>query len=89
MILIDRKKITLSLLFSNDSVRKTEEAIKFYSEVFDDSEIGLISRYGNGEAQSSKAQIIYVSFKHNGAHFSAMDNAYDVDYNFNEAFHSL
>ena len=80
------QKITPNLLFSNESCGKAEEAVKYYTEIFEDSEIGIISRYGNGEAESSKAQVNYAAFKLCGVDFSAMDNAFDVDFNFNEAF---
>jgi len=80
------QKITPNLLFSNDACGKAEEAVKYYAEVFEGSEIGMISRYGKGEAMSSKAQVNFAAFKLFGADFSAMDNAFDVDFNFNEAF---
>ena len=35
---------------------------------------------------SSKAKVNYAAFKLCGINFSAMDNAFDVDFNFNEAF---
>ncbi len=38
------------------------------------------------EATSPKAKINYASFKLNGVDFSAMDNGFDVDFGFNEAF---
>lgn len=80
------QKITPNLLFSNDACGKAEDAVKYYVEVFENSELGMISRYGSGEAQSLKAQVNYAAFKLCGTDFSAMDNAYDVDFNFNEAF---
>lgn len=80
------QKITPNLLFSNESCGKAEEAVKYYSEIFEDSEIGIISRYGPGEAVSSKAKVNYAAFKLFGIDFSAMDNAFDVDFSFNEAF---
>lgn len=80
------QKITPNLLFSNDSCGKAEEAVKYYAEIFEDSDIGIISRYGLGEAMSSKARVNYAAFKLCGINFSAMDNAFDVDYTFNEAF---
>ena len=80
------QKITANLLFSNESCGKAEEAIKYYAEVFADSQIGLISRYGEGEAASSKAKINYAAFKLCDVDFSAMDNGFDVDFSFNEAF---
>ena len=80
------QKITPNLLFSSDSCGKAKEAVEFYTEMFTDSEIGLMSRYGEGEAVSSKAKLNYASFKLSGMSFSAMDNGFDVDFNFNEAF---
>lgn len=79
------QKITPNLLFSDESCGKAEEAIKYYAEVFEDSEVGLISRYQEGEASSANAKVNYASFKLSGIQFSAMDNAFDVDYSFNEA----
>lgn len=80
------QKITPNLLFSSDACGKAEEAVKYYTEVFENSEVGIISRYGNDEAKSSKAQVNYAAFKLCGLDFSAMDNGFDVDFNFNEAF---
>jgi len=80
------QRITPCLLFSDGVCGKAEEAIKYYTEVFKNSEIGMISRYGKGEAASSNAKVSYAAFKLNGFAFSAMDNGYDVDYTFNEAF---
>ncbi len=81
-----KQKITPCLLFSAEAAGKTEEAVQFYTEVFSDSEIGLISRYQPGEASSPKAVINYASFNLLGTTFAAMDNGYDVDFGFNEAF---
>jgi predicted 3-demethylubiquinone-9 3-methyltransferase (glyoxalase superfamily) len=80
------QKITPSMLFSNAACGKAEEAIKYYTEVFENSEIRTISKYGEGEVMSSKAKVTYASFKLNGVDFSAMDNAFDANFNFNEAF---
>jgi predicted 3-demethylubiquinone-9 3-methyltransferase (glyoxalase superfamily) len=80
------QKITPNLLFSNEACGKAEEAVRYYAEVFEDSEVGLISKYGEGEAQSPNAKINYAAFKLDGMSFSAMDNAFDVDFHFNEAF---
>lgn len=80
------QKITPNLLFSDGSCGKAEEAIRYYAEVFENSEIGQISRYAEGEAQSAKAKVNYAAFKLDGVALSAMDNGYDVDYTFNEAF---
>lgn len=80
------QKITPNFLFSKEVCGRAEEAVKYYTEVFQNSEIGIISRYAEGEAASPKAKINYASFKLNGTSFSAMDNGFDGDYGFNEAF---
>ncbi|OPZ84151.1 MAG: 3-demethylubiquinone-9 3-methyltransferase [Firmicutes bacterium ADurb.Bin419] len=80
------QKITPNLLFSNESCGKAEEAVRYYTEVFKNSETGIISRYKEGEAESPKAKINYAAFKLDGIPFSAMDNGFNVDFSFNEAF---
>ncbi|WP_346917227.1 VOC family protein [Clostridium sp.] len=80
------QKIIPNLLFSNNACGKAEEAVRYYAEVFEDSELGLISRYGEGKAESSIAKVNYAALKLYGMDFSAMDNAFDVDFDFNEAF---
>jgi predicted 3-demethylubiquinone-9 3-methyltransferase (glyoxalase superfamily) len=80
------QKITPNMLFSNSACGKAEEAVNYYTEVFKGSEIKMISKYGEGEAMSSKAKVNFAAFKLGGMDFSAMDNAFDADFNFNEAF---
>ena len=90
LMLIDKgetvQKITPNLLFSNDSCGKAEEAVNYYTKIFENSEIGVVSKYNVGEAMSAKAKVNYAAFKLCGADFSAMDNGFDVDFSFNEAF---
>jgi len=80
------QKIIPNLLFSDGACGKAEEAIRYYADIFEDSEVGMISKYKEGEAKSSKAKVNYAEFKLAGFSFSAMDNGYDVNYTFNEAF---
>lgn len=80
------QKITPNFLFSNEACGKAEEAVKYYTEVFENSQIGIMSIYGDGEAASPKAKINYAAFNLNGFAFSAMDNGFDTDFNFNESF---
>lgn len=81
-----KQKITPSLLFSGDVTGKTEEAIKFYTSIFKEASIDLVSYYQDGEAQLPEAKINFAGFSLNGINFSAMDNGYPADFNFNEAF---
>jgi predicted 3-demethylubiquinone-9 3-methyltransferase (glyoxalase superfamily) len=80
------QKIKINLLFAKDSDGKAEEALKYYMKVFKDAEIKAMVPYEEGEAGSAKAKIKFASFKLFGMEFSAMDNAYDADFSFNEAF---
>lgn len=80
------QKITPHLLFSHHSCGKAEEAIQYFTKIFNDSEIGITSRYGIGEAELPKATINYASFKLCGIDFSAADNGFNADFDFNEAF---
>ena len=80
------QKITPCMLFSNEVCGRTEEALNYYTEIFENSNVEFISRYGEGEAVNQKAKINYALFKISGYNFAAMDNGYDADFNFNEAF---
>lgn len=90
LMLIDNnqtaQKITPNLLFSGDSCGKTEEAIEFYTEIFEDSGIEFISKYRPGEAATPTAKVNYAAFRLAGMNFSAMDNGVGADFSFNEAF---
>lgn len=80
------QKLTPCLLFSNEVSGRAEEAIKYYTEVFENSETGIISRYKEGEAASSNAKINYGAFKLSGLDFVVMDNTFEAEFGFNEAF---
>lgn len=89
LMLVDEEadqKIIPCLLFSGEACGRAEEAIRYYADVFENSEVGEISRYAEGEAPSSKAKVKYAGFRLDGLDFAAMDNGSDVDYTFNEAF---
>ena len=80
------QKITPNLLFSGEVCGRAEEAVKYYTNIFPNSDIHFVSKYREGEAKSSKALVNYAAFKLTGMEFSAMDNGYDVEFGFNEAF---
>lgn len=79
------QKITPSLLFSDGVCGKAEEAINFYTKVFENSAVTFVNKYAEGEAQAKNAKINFASFKINNTNFSAGDNGFDVNYSFNEA----
>jgi len=80
------QKIIPNLLFSNVVCGKTEEALSYYIQIFKNSKIDFLSRYTEGESNNKNARINYSSFKLYDYNFSAMDNAFEVDFTFNEAF---
>ena len=52
---------------------EAKEAALFYTGIFDNSEIVMVSHYGEGEAQDQNAKVNYVGFKLDGMNFAAMD----------------
>ncbi|MCR3956224.1 MAG: VOC family protein [Gudongella sp.] len=80
------QRIVPVLMFSNGVCGKTEEAIEFYTDVFKDSTVELISKYSEGEAPDKRAVVNFSEFHLNEFVISAMDNAMGADFTFNEAF---
>lgn len=80
-----RQAIFPSLLFAGDVCGKAEEAIGFYTSVFDDSEPLAIHRYGPGHERDAEDSVMYADFTLEGQLFAAMDSAQDHAFTFNEA----
>ena len=79
-------RIVPSMLFSGTANGRAEDAVRYYTEVFPQASVDLVSRYAQGEADSKLAKVNYVGFHQSGQPFVAMDNGFDVDFTFNEAF---
>lgn len=79
------QNITPFLMFDGGAWGKAEEAMNFYSSVFDDSGIENIVRYGP-ENKQCEGLIVHSVFKLNGQGFMAMDNGMPDNINFNESF---
>lgn len=80
------QKIIISFLFSQDHSGLSEEAARYYMEVFADSKLNMLQYYEPGEVQVKQAKVKYLNFNINGQQFSAMDHGYEADFDFNEAF---
>lgn len=80
------QKITVNFLFSNGECGKAEEAVTYYTGLFNNSKVDMISRYGEGEATDRRAKVNYAGFRLDGIQFAAMDHGYGADFTFNEAF---
>jgi predicted 3-demethylubiquinone-9 3-methyltransferase (glyoxalase superfamily) len=68
-----------------DVCGKTEEAIRFYTSVFVDSEPLTIHRYGPGREPDEEGTVMFADFTLEGQIFAAMDSAQAHDFTFNEA----
>ena len=84
-----KQKITPTLMFTGAQAGRTEEAINFYTSVFDDSSVGMIMRYGGGQEPEKEGTINYAQFELEGQRFAAMDSARPHGFAFNEAISLL
>ncbi len=79
------QKIIPMMLFVGDNCGKTEEAITFYTAVFPESKIDLLTRYSQGQEPDKEGSVLYSNFTLLGNQFGAMDSAHKHDFAFNEA----
>ncbi|MEX2574957.1 MAG: VOC family protein, partial [Balneolaceae bacterium] len=78
------QKITPSLMFVGPQAGRAEEAINFYSSVFNNTGITGIMRYEAG-GQDPEGTVAHAQFTLEGQTFMAMDSALDHDFSFSEA----
>jgi predicted 3-demethylubiquinone-9 3-methyltransferase (glyoxalase superfamily) len=76
-------KITPAMLFTGDRFGRAEEAINFYSSVFDNSATELLLHYE--ENDPNKGKVLYSEFNLNHYSIIAMDGPGVHEYSFNEA----
>jgi predicted 3-demethylubiquinone-9 3-methyltransferase (glyoxalase superfamily) len=76
----EKAQIRPSMLFTNKQFGRAEEAIKFYTSVFDNSSIDLLLHYAEGDANAGK--VLYSQFNLKGHDMIAMDGPGVHDYNF-------
>lgn len=78
------QKITPSLLFVGAQHGRAEEAVHFYTSVFDHSDVEGILRYEPGEHEK-EGTVKHAQFTLDGEVFMAMDSGMDHEFTFNEA----
>lgn len=71
---MDDEKIIPTLMFTRGNSGKTEAAINFYTSIFRNSEITVISKYEKGEPDV-EGYIKHARFRLNGQLFAAMDSS--------------
>lgn len=79
------QKIMPSLMFVNEVYGKAEEAIRYYTSIFDNSKTGTIARYPAGMDADKEGSIMYSDFMLEGQWFAAMDSGQSHQFHFNEA----
>ena len=77
-------KITPSLLFVGDQFGRAEEAMNFYTSLFENSGINTIALYEPGEG-GEVGKVKYASFTLDGNTFNAMESNLDHQYTFTPA----
>ncbi len=79
------QRITPMLMFVGRQCGRTEEAINFYTSVFQNAGMGHVLRHGKGEEPDKEGTVKYAEFTLEGQQFAAMDSAHDHRFAFNEA----
>lgn len=80
------QQITPTLMFVGEVCGKAEEAMNFYTSIFENSAVNYALHYGEMEDNSeTDGTLQHGDFSLNGQHFAAMDSPYSHDFNFNEA----
>jgi predicted 3-demethylubiquinone-9 3-methyltransferase (glyoxalase superfamily) len=79
-----RQRAFPSLMFTRERAGRAEEAIRFYASVFEDSEVGALSRYGPGMAPDREGSLNYGEFRLGSRWMTAMDSAHEHEFGFSE-----
>jgi len=78
-----KQKITPSMLFTSDQFGNAEEAINFYTSIFDNSSTDFLTHYPSENENAGK--ILFSKFRLNQKEMIAMDGPVVHNYTFNEA----
>jgi predicted 3-demethylubiquinone-9 3-methyltransferase (glyoxalase superfamily) len=80
----DRSFIVPSLMFSKENTNRAEEAVNFYTSVFDNSKSGNLFRYPQDTGPAKKGSLMYGDFMLENTWMAIMDSGTDLDFTFNE-----
>jgi predicted 3-demethylubiquinone-9 3-methyltransferase (glyoxalase superfamily) len=80
-----KQRITPVIMFVGSVCGKAEEAVNFWTSVFQGSKIDALARFGKGEEPDQEGALKYASFSLFGQEFGAMDSAHEHSFGFNEA----
>jgi predicted 3-demethylubiquinone-9 3-methyltransferase (glyoxalase superfamily) len=80
-----KQKITPTLMFVGQQCGKAEEAVNFYTSLFENSGIDHVMKYGAGEEPDQEGTARHIGFTLASQDFAAMDSAHEHKFTFNEA----
>ncbi|MEO9004386.1 MAG: VOC family protein [Ginsengibacter sp.] len=80
----DKQRINPLLMFTGRQSGKAEEAIHFYTSLFQQSEIIELVHYADGQGEPVE-NVVHARFSLNGEEFLAMDSSLKHDFNFTPA----
>ncbi|MBW7674820.1 VOC family protein [Chryseobacterium chendengshani] len=81
------QKIIPTLMFIQQNNGRAMEAMEFYTDIFPNSKIGSVLKYGDGvgdETHELPENVQHAHFEINGYSFFCMDNSHDHQFDFNE-----
>ncbi|MCX8534008.1 VOC family protein [Chryseobacterium luquanense] len=81
------QKIIPTLMFIHQNNGKAMKAMEFYTEIFPNSKIVSVLKYGEGvgnESHEVPENVQHAHFEIDGYSFFCMDNSYDHQFDFNE-----
>ena len=82
---VPERRIVPSLMFVGERCGQAEDAMAFYTSVFDDAEVEDVARYGPEHAPDEEGTVMFADFTLSGQHFAAMDSAQEHAFDFTEA----
>lgn len=80
-----RPFIIPSLMFIGENNNHAEEALNFYTSVFQNAKIGTLARYPDDTGPANKGSLMFSDFMLENQWFAAMDSGVQHDFTFNEA----
>lgn len=80
----DRPFLVPSLMFVGDVAGRAEEAMDFYTSVFENAHRGITARYPPGMEPEQEGTLMFADFLLDGQWLACMDSAQKHDFNFNE-----
>lgn len=79
------QRIHPALLFTGEQYTHGEEALAFYTSIFPNSRLEMVSHFEKGEEPDLPGRVKYAEFSLNGYRFSLMESGYPHEFTFTEA----